>query len=103
METSSHRPSAWVRVARKKIRSLILQESIFITALAGYIGLVMGIGLIELFNSKFPPVDFMRNPKIDINLAVTATIILIVAGAIAGLFPASRAAKIKPVEALRDE
>jgi putative ABC transport system permease protein len=85
------------------IISLILQESIFITALAGYIGLVMGIGLIELFNSKFPPVDFMRNPQIDINLAVTATIILIVAGAIAGLFPASKAAKIKPVEALRDE
>ncbi len=85
------------------IIGLILQESIFITTLAGYIGLVLGIGLIELFNAKFPPVDFMRNPQVNINLAITATIILIIAGAIAGLFPASKAAKIKPVEALRDE
>jgi putative ABC transport system permease protein len=85
------------------IIGLILQESIFITTLAGYIGLVLGIGLIELFNAKFPPVDFMRNPQVNINLAITATIILIIAGAIAGLFPASKAASIKPVEALRDE
>jgi putative ABC transport system permease protein len=45
----------------------------------------------------------MRNPQVNINLAITATIILIIAGAIAGLFPASKAASIKPVEALRDE
>jgi putative ABC transport system permease protein len=82
---------------------LILQESIFITAIAGYIGMVLGIGLVELINAKMPPSNFLRNPYVDINLAITATIILIVAGALAGLFPARKAAQIKPIEALRDE
>jgi putative ABC transport system permease protein len=85
------------------IIALILQESIFITSLAGYIGLLLGIGLIELINSNIPPSDYFRNPTININLAIVATIILIFAGAIAGFFPASKAAKIKPIEALRDE
>lgn len=85
------------------ITALILQESVLITSIAGYIGLVLGIGLLELINSNIPPSDFFRNPTADINLAVVATIILIVAGAIAGLFPANKAAQIKPIEALRDE
>jgi putative ABC transport system permease protein len=82
---------------------LILQESIFITAFSGYIGMVLGIGLVELINAKLPATDFFRNPYVDINLAMTATIILIIAGALAGLFPALKAAQIKPIEALRDE
>lgn len=83
--------------------ALIIQESILITTLAGYVGLVMGIGLIELLNSALPASQFFRNPSVDIDLAITATIILIVAGALAGLFPARKAAQIKPIEALRDE
>jgi putative ABC transport system permease protein len=82
---------------------LILQESIFITAVAGYVGMVLGIGLVELINAKMPPTDFLRNPYVDINLAITATVILIIAGAMAGFFPARKAAQIKPIEALRDE
>jgi len=82
---------------------LILQESIFITAVAGYVGMIFGIGLVELVNAKMPPTDYFRNPYVDINLAIVATIILVVAGALAGLFPAMRAAQIKPIEALRDE
>lgn len=85
------------------IIALILQESIFITAIAGYVGLILGIGLVELINAKLPATDFFRNPYVDINLAIVATIILIVAGTLAGLFPARRAAQIKPIEALRDE
>ena len=47
--------------------------------------------------------DFFRNPSVDLGVAGSATLLLVVAGAIAGLFPARRAAAIRPVEALRDE
>ena len=91
---------------------LILLESIMITTLAGYIGLVLGTGLMELVNyfmmqSAGPATDqsetIFLNPTVDINIAVYATLLLIVAGAIAGYIPAKRAASIKPIVALRDE
>ncbi len=85
------------------IISLILHESIFLTSIAGYIGVVMGIGLLEFINSKLPPSDMFRNPTVDINIALAAVFILILSGALAGFFPAKRAAQIKPVEVLRDE
>jgi len=85
------------------IISLILQESVLITGFAGYIGLVLGIGVLELISKYMPPSDFFRNPEADFMLAVSATILLIVAGTLAGFVPARRAAAIKPVEALRDE
>jgi len=81
---------------------LIMQEAIFITGLAGYIGLVLGVGLLELIN-PYIQTEFFRNPEVDLKVAITATIVLIVAGMLAGFFPARRAATIKPVEALRDE
>jgi putative ABC transport system permease protein len=85
------------------IISLILQESIMITGFAGYVGLVLGVGLLELISKNMPQTDFFRNPEADFSLAVGATILLVIAGAIAGFVPAMKAAKVKPVEALRDE
>ncbi len=85
------------------IISLILQESILITAIAGYIGLVVGVGLLELVSSSLPSVDYFANPEINMNVALIATGLLVVAGAIAGYVPAQRAASVKPVIALRDE
>lgn len=85
------------------IISLILQESLLITGFAGYIGLVLGIGVLELINKYMPPSEFFRNPEADFTLAVSATIVLVIAGTLAGFVPARRAAAIKPVEALRDE
>ncbi len=85
------------------IVSLIMQESILITSLAGYFGLLFGLFLLELANKFMPPSDFFRNPEVDLSVAFTATMILVVAGAFAGLFPALRAAKIQPIVALRDE
>lgn len=84
------------------IIALILQESIFITGFAGYIGLVLGVGLLELVSPHVQS-EFFKNPEANIGIAISATIVLIVAGTFAGFIPARRAAAIKPVEALRDE
>jgi putative ABC transport system permease protein len=83
------------------IISLILQESILITAFAGYIGLVLGVGLLELISGQVDSA-FFTNPEADFYTAVSATVVLVVSGAIAGFIPARRAAAIKPIEALRD-
>jgi putative ABC transport system permease protein len=82
---------------------LIIFESVVITAFAGYIGLVGGIGLLELVNKFMPASDFFRNPEVDFNIAVAATLVLVFSGMLAGLFPAIKAARIRPVIALRDE
>jgi len=79
---------------------LVVQESIFITAVSGYIGLVLGVGLLQVMSNNIQG-DFFKNPSIDFNLAITATLMIIFAGALAGFFPALRAAKVQPVEALR--
>lgn len=95
---------------------LILLESILITTIAGYIGLVLGTGLMEIINFFVEQQYAMsaatnggngetifRNPTVDLNVAIMATALLVVAGALAGYIPAKRAASIKPIEALRDE
>jgi putative ABC transport system permease protein len=82
---------------------LVILESVIITAFAGYIGLLAGIGLLELVNANMPASDFFRNPEVDFTIGITATIVLVVAGMLAGLFPAVKAARIRPVIALRDE
>ncbi len=85
------------------IIALILQESIVITGFAGYLGLVMGVGLLELFSKYVPASGYFANPEVNINVALGATLLLIVAGALAGFVPARKAAAVKPVVALRDE
>ncbi len=95
---------------------LVLLESILITTAAGYIGLVLGTGLMEVVNifvEKQYEISaatnggngdtLFRNPTVDLGIALTATLVLIIAGAIAGYIPAKRAASIKPIVALRDE
>jgi putative ABC transport system permease protein len=81
---------------------LIIQESVFITALAGYVGLILGIGLLELV-SPYIQTEFFRNPDANLGVAISATVVLIFSGLIAGFVPARKAAAIKPIEALRDE
>ena len=84
--------------------SLILQESILITTFAGYIGLVLGVGLLELVSPMFDEADtFFKNPEVDISIAIGATLLLVFCGALAGFVPARKAASIKPIEALRYE
>jgi putative ABC transport system permease protein len=83
---------------------LVLAESVSITAVAGYLGLIAGVGVLEGVSALLPEESsFFRNPEVDLGVAVAATVLLILAGALAGFFPARRAAAIRPVEALRDE
>lgn len=81
---------------------LVMQESVFITSVAGYIGLVLGVGLLELISPHIQT-EFFKNPEANLNIAISATLVLVFAGMVAGYVPARRAAAIKPVEALRDE
>jgi len=85
------------------IVGLILQESILITAFFGYIGLVLGVLLLELLSRNLPKVEFFYNPEVNLNVAIGATFLLIVTGVFAGFIPARRAASINPVEALKEE
>jgi putative ABC transport system permease protein len=82
---------------------MIIFEAILITSIAGCIGLVLGVGLLNGISSIMPANDFFKNPEVDFTVALVATGVLIVAGTVAGLMPAIRASRIRPVVALRDE
>jgi len=81
---------------------MILHESVFVTTIAGFFGLLLGMLLLE-FVGPMVETDFISNPTVNFQVAITTVIILIFAGAIAGFFPAWKAARIKPIVALRDE
>ena len=85
------------------IVSLILSESLLVTAVSGYIGLVAGVAVIELASAYLPKIDLFQHPEVDFRVAIGALLLLVISGMIAGFVPARRAAGILPVEALRDE
>ena len=96
----------------RSILWLIIVESVFITTVFGYVGMVAGIGATEWMDAVFgnQTVDtgmfeakMFSNPTVDIGIAIQATVTLIIAGTLAGLFPALKAVKIRPIEALRAE
>jgi len=87
------------------IVSTLLLESTLVTAIAGYVGLVLGVALLELISfglrtagAKLP---YFLNPEVNFRIAVTSIILLVGVGILAGLAPALRAAKITPTEAMR--
>ncbi|MCF8464235.1 MAG: ABC transporter permease [Flavobacteriales bacterium] len=83
--------------------SLIIMESIFITSIAGYLGLVAGVFTLEAVSGMIEDPGIFQNPSVDLSTASIATLVLIVAGTLAGLVPAIKAASISPIEALREE
>ena len=85
----------------------IIMESVFLTTLAGYFGLVLGVGIIEGINyllvSTGAESDMFADPEVSFTLAIYALEILVISGVLAGLIPAYRAVSIKPIDALRNE
>jgi putative ABC transport system permease protein len=84
---------------------MIVKESVVLTTLAGYVGLVAAVGLLEIFASllaKLPDAPVAR-PEIDLKAALLAQGLLVAAGLIAAIMPARHAARVHPVEALRAE
>ena len=86
-----------------EIIKMILTESIFITALSGFLGMIVGIIILNSLDSRALQDYFITRAGVDFSIALSATVILIVFGVAAGYIPAKRAAKIKPIVALRDE
>ncbi len=86
-----------------KVVGQVILEAVFVTGMAGYMGLVFGVGLLELLTKAIPGSDMFRDPSVDMSVAMYAIATLVIAGALAGLFPALRAATIRPIEALRAE
>ncbi|SNR34542.1 putative ABC transport system permease protein [Lutibacter agarilyticus] len=86
----------------KSIVGMIMMESIFVTALAGYSGLMIGVFTLKALGKSLEKY-FILNPSVETYVVVGATIVLVIAGTIAGYIPAKRAASIKPIVALNDE
>ncbi len=96
----------------RKILSLIIAESVSITAFFGYLGMGLGMLACEIMDKTlgsrtmdlgFDTIKMMDSPTVGLDVAIEATLLLIVAGTLAGLIPAWKAAKVKPIEALRAE
>ena len=79
-----------------------MQESIFVTAVAGYLGLMAGVLVLKGIGEGLEKY-FIVDPSVETYVVVGATVVLVIAGTIAGYIPAKRAARIKPIVALNDE
>lgn len=89
-----------------KVMLHIVMESVFLTVLAGYIGLALGVGLLELLSMALETGSdemFFRRPEVSFKMAVSALTVLVFAGIFAGMIPARRAIRIKPIDAIREE
>ncbi|HHC80706.1 MAG TPA: ABC transporter permease [Flavobacteriia bacterium] len=84
------------------IIGMILHEAVFVTAIAGFAGLIFSMALLEIIGPNIE-IDYIVNPSINFSIALTMVFLLIIVGALAGFIPAWRAAHIQPIEALRDE
>jgi putative ABC transport system permease protein len=82
---------------------MVLGEALVLTGVSGYAGLVAGVGVVELVAARFPEAPFFRQPSVSLDVAVSATLLIVAAGALAGFFPAYRAARVNPVVALRSD
>ena len=88
------------------IRTQILQESLLLTIMSGMAGIAFASGVIWLTNSildSIGPIENFANPAVDIKIILIALLILVLFGVLAGLIPATRATRMKPVDALRTE
>ena len=101
-----------IGAAPKDILKLIIAESVTITAFFGYIGMLLGMTACEIMDKTigqravdvgFTRIHILENPTVGLDVALEATLLLIIAGTLAGLAPARKASKVRPIEALRAE
>jgi putative ABC transport system permease protein len=89
------------------IVGMIMQESLFITGIAGYTGLVVGAlvleGVARMLDATGGGNGFISHPEVDFKTAIVALVVLVVAGVLASLLPAAKAAAVDPIVALQDE
>ncbi len=85
------------------ITGQIMLEAMTLTFVAGYFGLVAGVGTLQLIDGMQIESGFFKNPEVSLNVALIALAVLIASGLVAGWVPARRALNIKPVDALRAE
>ncbi len=87
-----------------EVRNQIILESVFLTVIAGILGIILGAGVLSLINSLTKDADFpYTNPTVPIPYVLGALVIMVVLGTLIGLIPAQRAVSIRPIEALREE
>ncbi|WP_046246375.1 ABC transporter permease [Hymenobacter terrenus] len=88
------------------IISMIVQESVVITSVSGYLGLLAGVALLDAVRYALEQAggttSYFDHPQVNLSIALSATALLVLAGAVAGLVPATKAANVKPIEALKD-
>jgi putative ABC transport system permease protein len=90
-----------------KITGQIIAEAVLMTTSAGYFGLVIGVAIVELIamalRKSGANSEMFSNPEVDFRIAMTALVVLVLSGIVAGFIPARRAVQIKPIDALRNE
>lgn len=85
----------------RAILSMVLSEGLLLTVVSGYLGLLAAAGVVALLNHYLPNNPFLRDPRVDFQVGIVATLLLAVCGIVAGLAPALRAAKVRPIVAMR--
>lgn len=83
------------------ITRMIVSESLLITAFAGYLGLIASLGLLEVLKATIAENEYIYRPDVDTAVVAAVTVLVVLAGTLAGYLPARRAAAVNPVEALR--
>jgi putative ABC transport system permease protein len=87
-----------------EVRNQIILESVFLTMIAGVMGIILGAGVLSIINSLTKDLDFpYTNPTVPIPYVLGALLIMVILGTLIGLIPAQRAVSIKPIDALREE
>src|SRR5690606_10007799 len=88
----------------REVRSQIILESVFLTMIAGVVGIILGAAVLSMINNMTKDLDFpYSNPTVPIPYVLGALAIMVILGTLIGLIPAQRAVSIKPIDALREE
>jgi putative ABC transport system permease protein len=82
---------------------MIVEEAVLLTVVSGYLGLVAAVAVVNVAGDVLPKTEYFAHPRVNLAVGLAATVVLVFAGTLAGLFPAVRAARINPIAALRVE